>query len=91
MQCNARLIRLLMIGYLPPDRFRAGFQQVFVCCAPTIAQEELELKSPRYLQTQVCVRRHGAVEKSSPAAAGTHGSRDVSSPQDRSCMGKWKY
>lgn len=34
-------------------RFRAGFQQVFCCCAATVNQEELELKSPRYLQTQV--------------------------------------
>lgn len=56
MQCNACLIRPLMISHPPPCRFRAGFQQVFVCCAPTAAQEELELKSPRYLQTQVCVQ-----------------------------------
>ena len=55
MQCNACLIRPLMISYPPSGRFRAGFQQVFVCCAPTVAQEELKLKSPRYLQTQVCV------------------------------------
>lgn len=51
-----------MISYPPSGRFRAGFQQVFVCCAPTVAQEELELKSPRYLQTQVCVRRGAAVK-----------------------------
>uniref|UniRef100_A0A3Q3EYV2 Tachykinin receptor 1b n=1 Tax=Labrus bergylta TaxID=56723 RepID=A0A3Q3EYV2_9LABR len=44
-----------VIYYCLNSRFRAGFQQVFCCCcAPTVAKEELELKSPRYLQTQVC-------------------------------------
>lgn len=28
---------------------------MFCCCAPAVGKEELELKSPRYLQTQVCV------------------------------------
>ncbi|TNM92058.1 hypothetical protein fugu_019070 [Takifugu bimaculatus] len=36
-----------IIYYCLNSRFRAGFQQVFVCCTPTVAQEELELKSPR--------------------------------------------
>ncbi|XP_069022658.1 tachykinin receptor 1b [Embiotoca jacksoni] len=44
-----------IIYYCLNSRFRAGFQQVFCCCAPTAAKDELELKSPRYLQTQVCV------------------------------------
>uniref|UniRef100_A0A3Q3WLC3 G-protein coupled receptors family 1 profile domain-containing protein n=1 Tax=Mola mola TaxID=94237 RepID=A0A3Q3WLC3_MOLML len=44
-----------IIYYCLNGRFRSGFQQVFCCCAPTVAQEELELKSPRYLQKQVCV------------------------------------
>uniref|UniRef100_A0A096M417 Tachykinin receptor 1b n=1 Tax=Poecilia formosa TaxID=48698 RepID=A0A096M417_POEFO len=42
-----------VIYYCLNSRFRAGFQQVFCCCAPTVTKEELlELKSPRYLQTQ---------------------------------------
>uniref|UniRef100_A0A672ICU8 Tachykinin receptor 1b n=1 Tax=Salarias fasciatus TaxID=181472 RepID=A0A672ICU8_SALFA len=43
-----------IIYYCLNSRFRAGFQQVFCCCAPAAAKDELELKSPRYLQTQVC-------------------------------------
>ncbi|MEQ2179473.1 Substance-P receptor [Goodea atripinnis] len=43
-----------VIYYCLNSRFRAGFQQVFCCCPPTVTKEELlELKSPRYLQTQL--------------------------------------
>uniref|UniRef100_A0A672ZS82 Tachykinin receptor 1b n=1 Tax=Sphaeramia orbicularis TaxID=375764 RepID=A0A672ZS82_9TELE len=39
--------------YNPACLFRAGFRQVFCCCTSAVGKEELELKSPRYLQTQV--------------------------------------
>uniref|UniRef100_A0A8C9ZMJ3 Tachykinin receptor 1b n=1 Tax=Sander lucioperca TaxID=283035 RepID=A0A8C9ZMJ3_SANLU len=42
-----------IIYYCLNSRFRAGFQQVFCCCVPTVAKEELQLKTPRYLHTQV--------------------------------------
>ncbi|XP_062340109.1 substance-P receptor-like [Osmerus eperlanus] len=48
------------------DRFRAGFQQMF-CCCPCVAAssyEGLELKSTRYLQTQVSVYRASRMETS---------------------------
>uniref|UniRef100_A0A3Q1BKV4 G-protein coupled receptors family 1 profile domain-containing protein n=1 Tax=Amphiprion ocellaris TaxID=80972 RepID=A0A3Q1BKV4_AMPOC len=45
-----------IIYYCLNSRFRAGFQQVFCCYTPAVAKEELELKSPRYLQTQTCNR-----------------------------------
>ncbi|XP_072227869.1 tachykinin receptor 1b [Leuresthes tenuis] len=52
-----------IIYYCLNSRFRAGFQQVFCCCAPpTAAKEELELKSPRYLQTQVSTFRASRME-----------------------------
>uniref|UniRef100_A0A3Q3EYC6 Substance-P receptor n=1 Tax=Labrus bergylta TaxID=56723 RepID=A0A3Q3EYC6_9LABR len=52
-----------VIYYCLNSRFRAGFQQVFCCCcAPTVAKEELELKSPRYLQTQVSIFRASRME-----------------------------
>ncbi|XP_029693280.1 substance-P receptor isoform X1 [Takifugu rubripes] len=51
-----------IIYYCLNSRFRAGFQQVFVCCTPTVAQEELELKSPRYLQTQMSLYRASRME-----------------------------
>ncbi|KAM3600251.1 uncharacterized protein V6R79_020042 [Siganus canaliculatus] len=48
------------------SRFRAGFQQVFCCrCAAAnaaAAKDELELKSPRYLHTQVSIYRGSRVE-----------------------------
>ncbi|XP_071392020.1 substance-P receptor-like [Centroberyx affinis] len=48
------------------SRFRAGFQQVFCCCAcaPAGPSEGLELKSPRYLQTQASMYRASRVETS---------------------------
>ncbi|KAM4634050.1 tachykinin receptor 1b [Polymixia lowei] len=47
-------------------RFRAGFQQVFCCCpcGPAGLNEELELKSTRYLQTQVSMYRASRMEAS---------------------------
>ncbi|KAI3362493.1 hypothetical protein L3Q82_012782, partial [Scortum barcoo] len=51
-----------IIYYCLNSRFRAGFQQVFCCCAPTVAKEELELKSPRYLHTQVSIYRASRME-----------------------------
>ncbi|XP_053195522.1 substance-P receptor-like [Scomber japonicus] len=51
-----------IIYYCLNVRFRAGFQQVFCCCASTAAKEELELKSPRYLQTQVSTYRASRME-----------------------------
>ncbi|XP_036070472.1 tachykinin receptor 1b isoform X1 [Oryzias melastigma] len=45
-----------IIYYCLNSRFRAGFQQVFCCCSSSAAKEELELKSPRYLQTQGSIR-----------------------------------
>lgn len=53
---NSCLIHALMNIGVPFGRFKAGFQQVLHCCVPTVTQVELELKSPRYLQTQVCVK-----------------------------------
>ncbi|XP_047229298.1 substance-P receptor-like [Girardinichthys multiradiatus] len=60
-----------VIYYCLNSRFRAGFQQVFCCCPPTVTKEELlELKSPRYLQTQVSIYRASRMETVvSPAAA----------------------
>ncbi|XP_071008572.1 substance-P receptor-like [Oncorhynchus clarkii lewisi] len=48
------------------DRFRAGFQQVFCWCpcVPAASYEGLELKSTRYLQTQVSVYRASRMETS---------------------------
>ncbi|XP_013994474.1 substance-P receptor [Salmo salar] len=48
------------------DRFRAGFQKVFCWCpcVPAASYEELELKSTRYLQTQVSVYRASRMETS---------------------------
>ncbi|KAM6903082.1 tachykinin receptor 1b [Xenentodon cancila] len=43
-------------------RFRAGFQQVFCCCSPAATKEELELKSPHFLQTQVSISRVSRME-----------------------------
>ncbi|XP_068190835.1 substance-P receptor-like isoform X1 [Antennarius striatus] len=66
-----------MIYYCLNSRFRAGFQQVFCCFTREVSTEELELKSPRYLHTQVSIYRasrmetvvsttiHGATEESS--------------------------
>ncbi|XP_074545858.1 tachykinin receptor 1b [Halichoeres trimaculatus] len=51
-----------IIYYCLNSRFRAGFQQVFCCCAPTVSKDELELKSPRYLQTQVSIYRASRME-----------------------------
>ncbi|XP_021165694.2 substance-P receptor isoform X1 [Fundulus heteroclitus] len=52
-----------VIYYCLNSRFRAGFQQVFCCCAPTVTKEELlELKSRRYLQTQVSLYRASRME-----------------------------
>ncbi|KAM9700182.1 LOW QUALITY PROTEIN: substance-P receptor-like [Menidia menidia] len=51
-----------LIYYCLNSRFRAGFQQVFCCCAPSVAKEELELKSPRYLHTQGSLCRATRVE-----------------------------
>ncbi|XP_044030377.1 substance-P receptor-like isoform X1 [Siniperca chuatsi] len=51
-----------IIYYCLNSRFRAGFQQVFCCCAPNVAKKELELKSPRYLQTQVSIYRASRME-----------------------------
>uniref|UniRef100_A0A3P9H474 Tachykinin receptor 1 n=1 Tax=Oryzias latipes TaxID=8090 RepID=A0A3P9H474_ORYLA len=45
-----------VIYYCLNSRFRAGFQQVFCCCSSSAAKEELELKSPRCLQTQGSIR-----------------------------------
>lgn len=53
---NSCLIHALMNICVSFGRFKAGFQHVLHCCVPTDTQEELELKSPRYLQTQVCVK-----------------------------------
>ncbi|XP_014882014.1 substance-P receptor-like [Poecilia latipinna] len=59
-----------VIYYCLNSRFRAGFQQVFCCCAPTVTKEELlELKSPRYLQTQVSIYPASRTETVVPAAA----------------------
>ncbi|XP_026209488.1 tachykinin receptor 1b [Anabas testudineus] len=57
-----------IIYYCLNSKFRAGFQQVFCCCAPTVAKEELELKSPRYLQTQVSTYRASRMETVVPTA-----------------------
>ncbi|XP_029514845.1 substance-P receptor-like [Oncorhynchus nerka] len=48
------------------DRFRAGFQQVFCWCpcVPAASYEGLELKSTRYLQTQMSVYRASRMETS---------------------------
>ncbi|XP_034752903.1 substance-P receptor-like [Etheostoma cragini] len=46
-----------IIYYCLNSRFRAGFQQVFCCCVPTGAKEELQLKSRRYQHTQVSIYR----------------------------------
>lgn len=52
-----------VIYYCLNSRFRAGFQQVFCCCAPTVSKEELlELKSPRCLHTQVSIYRASRME-----------------------------
>ncbi|KAM9841617.1 tachykinin receptor 1b [Aulostomus maculatus] len=51
-----------IIYYCLNSRFRAGFQQVFCCCAPSITKEELEMKSPRYLHTQVSIYRASRME-----------------------------
>ncbi|XP_067339669.1 tachykinin receptor 1b [Channa argus] len=51
-----------IIYYCLNSRFRAGFQQVFCCCAPTVAKEELELKTPHYLQTQASIYRASRTE-----------------------------
>ncbi|KAG9328119.1 hypothetical protein JZ751_011662 [Albula glossodonta] len=53
-----------IIYYLLNDRFRAGFRQAF-CWCPCIADgsyEGLELKSTRYLQTQVSVYKASRME-----------------------------
>ncbi|XP_019908724.2 tachykinin receptor 1b isoform X2 [Esox lucius] len=48
------------------ERFRAGFQRVFCWCpcVPAGSYDELELKSTRYLQTQVSVYRASRMETS---------------------------
>ncbi|KAM9307122.1 tachykinin receptor 1b [Pholidichthys leucotaenia] len=51
-----------IIYYCLNSRFRSGFQQVFCCCPPTVAKDELELKSPRYLQTQVSIYQASRME-----------------------------
>lgn len=51
-----------IIYYCLNSRFRAGFQQVLCCWVPSVAKEEMELKSPRYLQTQVSIYRASRVE-----------------------------
>ncbi|KAJ4923366.1 hypothetical protein JOQ06_029580 [Pogonophryne albipinna] len=51
-----------IIYYCLNSRFRAGFQQVFCCCSPTVGKEELELKSPRYMQTQMSIYRASRLE-----------------------------
>ncbi|XP_074474546.1 tachykinin receptor 1b [Sebastes fasciatus] len=51
-----------IIYYCLNSRFRAGFQQVFCCCGNSGATDELELKSPRYLQTQVSIYRASRME-----------------------------
>ncbi|XP_034048058.1 tachykinin receptor 1b [Thalassophryne amazonica] len=51
-----------IIYYCLNSRFRAGFQQVFCCCAPKVTKEELELKLPCYLQTQVSIYRATRME-----------------------------
>ncbi|XP_061590016.1 substance-P receptor-like [Cololabis saira] len=43
-------------------RFRAGFRQVFFCCSPPAAKDELELKSPRFLQAQMSISRVSRME-----------------------------
>ncbi|TKS85059.1 Substance-P receptor [Collichthys lucidus] len=72
-----------IIYYCLNSRFRAGFQQVFCCCAPTVAKEELELKSPRYLHTQVSIYRASRVETAVSMAihpaAGEHKSAELPS------------
>ncbi|XP_036385213.1 tachykinin receptor 1b [Megalops cyprinoides] len=53
-----------IIYYLLNDRFRAGFRQAF-CWCPCVADgsyEGLELKSTRYLQTQVSVYKTSRME-----------------------------
>ncbi|KAK5900334.1 hypothetical protein CgunFtcFv8_025298 [Champsocephalus gunnari] len=51
-----------IIYYCLNSRFRAGFQQVFCCCSPTVGKEELELRSPRYMQTQMSIYRASRLE-----------------------------
>ncbi|KAM6901120.1 tachykinin receptor 1b isoform 1-T1 [Lycodopsis pacificus] len=60
-----------VIYYCLNSRFRAGFQQVFCCCSPTDGKEELELKSPRYLQTQVSIYRASRMETAVSTAVST--------------------
>lgn len=57
-----------IIYYCLNSRFRAGFQQVLCCCAPKETKEELELKSPRYLHTQVSTYRASRMETAGSVA-----------------------
>ncbi|XP_028317989.1 tachykinin receptor 1b [Gouania willdenowi] len=53
-----------VIYYCLNSRFRAGFQQAFCCFPPIDAKDELELelKTPRYLQTQLSSYRASRME-----------------------------
>ncbi|KAK7895443.1 hypothetical protein WMY93_020768 [Mugilogobius chulae] len=51
-----------IIYYCLNSRFRSGFQQILCCYVSRVVKEELELKSPRYLQTQVSTYRASQME-----------------------------
>ncbi|XP_047425055.1 tachykinin receptor 1b [Mugil cephalus] len=74
-----------IIYYCLNSRFRVGFQQVLCRCAPAAVKDELELKSPRCLQTQMSTFRTSRVETFistavHPAAADQKRAEPASSP-----------
>ncbi|KAJ0057532.1 hypothetical protein NL108_009288 [Boleophthalmus pectinirostris] len=60
-----------IIYYCLNSRFRAGFHQILCCCVVRVVKAELELKSPRYLQTQVSTYRASWMETAVPVARPT--------------------
>ncbi|KAF7653858.1 hypothetical protein LDENG_00077580 [Lucifuga dentata] len=66
-------------------RFRAGFQQVLCGFAPAAAKEELELKSPPYLQTQASTCR-GSRAETFISFAVQHADAEMTSMATPSCL-----